>query len=93
MNIFDARQIDVNRRIPKYQQIVDSIIHSISYGNLKIGEKIPSINNFSEEFNLSRDTLGKAYNTQKKRKIISSINEKGYYTSRTKHFLVDSLLI
>jgi DNA-binding transcriptional regulator YhcF (GntR family) len=71
-------------RIPKYKQIVDSIIHNISVGNLKINQKIPSINNFSEEFYMSRDTVEKAYNILKERKIISSIRGKGYYITRTK---------
>ncbi|MFK8059853.1 MAG: GntR family transcriptional regulator [Polaribacter sp.] len=77
-------KIDENSRIPKYQQIIDSIIHNISIGNLKIDQKIPSINMFSEEFYLSRDTVEKAYSILKERKIIVSIRGKGFYISRTK---------
>lgn len=73
-----------NSRIPKYQQIVNSIIENISNGNLVIDQKIPSINNFSEEFYLSRDTVEKAYNILKERNIISSIKGKGFYITRTK---------
>jgi len=81
--MFKYIQIDEHSRIPKYRQIVDSIIHNISVGNLKIDEKIPSINRFSEEYLLSRDTVEKAYNILKERKIISSIRGKGYYITRT----------
>ncbi|WP_445736518.1 GntR family transcriptional regulator [Mariniflexile sp.] len=77
-------KIDDNSRVPKYQQIVDSIIHNISVGNLTIDQKIPSINMFSEEFYLSRDTVEKAYNILKERNIILSIRGKGFYISRTK---------
>lgn len=77
-------KIDENSRIPKYQQIIDSIIHNISAGNLKMDQKIPSINMFSEEFYLSRDTVEKAYSILKERKIIVSIRGKGFYISRTK---------
>ena len=84
MNVFDCIDVDENSRVPKYSQIVDSIIHNISIGNLKMDEKIPSINQFSEEFYLSRDTVEKAYNILKERKIISSIRGKGYYITRTK---------
>lgn len=84
MDMFKYIRIDENSRIPKYRQIVDSIIHNISIGNLKIDEKIPSINMFSEEYILSRDTVEKAYNILKERKIISSIRGKGYYITRTK---------
>ena len=77
-------KIDEDSRIPKYQQIIDSIIHNISIGNLTIDQKIPSINMFSEEFYLSRDTVEKAYGILKERNIITSIRGKGFYISRTK---------
>ncbi|MHB0753726.1 GntR family transcriptional regulator [Polaribacter sp. M15] len=76
--------IDENSRVPKYQQIIDSIIHNISQGNLVMDQKIPSINMFSEEFYLSRDTVEKAYSILKERKVITSIRGKGFYISRTK---------
>ena len=82
--LFEYIQIDELSRVPKYRQIVESIIHHISIGNLKIDEKIPSINRFSEEYLLSRDTVEKAYTILKERKIITSIRGKGYYITRTK---------
>ena len=79
-------KIDENSRIPKYQQIIDSIIQNISTGNLVINQKIPSINMFSEEFYLSRDTVEKAYGILKERNIITSIRGKGFYI-----FLINKL--
>lgn len=70
-------------RVPKYQQIVNSIINDIKIGQLKIDEKIPSINEVSEEYDLSRDTVEKAYNILKKKKIIVSAKGKGYYVAKT----------
>ncbi len=84
MDLFKFIKIDEDSRIPKYRQIVDSMIHNVSVGNLKIDQKIPSINMFSEEFYLSRDTVEKAYNILKERKIITSIRGKGFYINRTK---------
>ena len=84
MQLFKYVEIDGRSRIPKYKQIVDSIIHNISVGNLKIDQKIPSINSFSEEYLLSRDTVEKAYSILKDRQIITSIRGKGFYISRTK---------
>ncbi|WP_079738981.1 GntR family transcriptional regulator [Polaribacter sp. KT 15] len=76
--------IEESSRVPKYQQIIDSIIHNISRDKLVMDQKIPSINMLSEEFNLSRDTVEKAYSILKERKIITSIRGKGFYISRTK---------
>ncbi|MEN8966506.1 MAG: GntR family transcriptional regulator [Polaribacter sp.] len=84
MQLIKLIKIDENSRVPKYQQIIDSIIHNISQGNLTMDQKIPSINMFSEEFYLSRDTVEKAYSILKERKIITSIRGKGFYISRTK---------
>lgn len=82
--MFEFITIDENSRIPKYQQIVNGIITNISNGNLVIDQRIPSINKFSEEYYISRDTVEKAYNNLKQRNIISSIKGKGYYITRTK---------
>ena len=81
--MIDFVSIDENSRVPKYKQIVDSIVHNITIGNLHINQKIPSINKFSEEFYISRDTVEKAYNILKKRKVITSIKGKGFYITRT----------
>ncbi len=83
MDVFKYIEIDEGSRKPKYKQIVDSIIHNIAVGNFKMDQKIPSINLFSEEFYLSRDTIEKAYSILKERKIITSIRGKGYYIVRT----------
>lgn len=84
MKMIKFVKINENSRVPKYKQIVDSIIFNISNGNLKIDQKIPSINIVSEEFYVSRDTVEKAYNILKERKVISSVKGKGYYITRTK---------
>jgi DNA-binding transcriptional regulator YhcF (GntR family) len=84
MEIANFVRIDEDSRESKYQQIVKSIIHNISIGNLVMDEKIPSINNFSEELYVSRDTVEKAYNILKERSVISSIRGKGFYVARTK---------
>ncbi|WP_020571569.1 GntR family transcriptional regulator [Neolewinella persica] len=83
MQILEHITINENSRIPKYRQIVESIIDNISSGKLKVDEKIPSINMLSEEFDLSRDTVEKAYKILKERNIITSVMGKGYYVTRT----------
>ena len=75
-------RVDHDSRIPKYRQIVNSIIHDIETGVLSLGQRVPSINEFSEEYYLSRDTVEKAYNVLKKKQIIVSVKGKGYYVAR-----------
>ena len=59
-----SEYVKINEESPeaKYQQIVRSIIHNVVTGNLVVDQKIPSINDISEELFVSRDTVEKAYN-------------------------------
>lgn len=76
-------QIDDTLGIPKYRQIINSIYQSIINGNLKVGDKIPSLNQICAEFDLSRDTVMVAFNELKAKGIINSIPGKGYYINST----------
>ncbi|WP_336516229.1 GntR family transcriptional regulator [Pollutibacter soli] len=71
--------IDQDKKTPKYIQVVDTITEAIRLGKLKKGERILSINELSDEYFLSRDTVEKAYNILRKQGIISSVRGKGFY--------------
>lgn len=75
--------IDEGSKIPKYQQVVDTIVSDIELGIVNVGDKIPSINETSEEYYLSRDTVEKAYKILRKRGIITAVRGKGFYVSST----------
>ena len=60
-------QIDTDKKTPKYIQIVNAITNAIRQGKLKKGDHIFSINELSDEFLLSRDTVQKAYSLLRKR--------------------------
>ncbi|MGK7397425.1 MAG: GntR family transcriptional regulator [Candidatus Cyclobacteriaceae bacterium M3_2C_046] len=81
--------IDNTSHTPKYQQIINAVLEAIQACKLKKGDKIPSLNYFKKEFNLSQDTVLTAYNELKARGIISSSVGKGYYIAtngyRLKH--------
>lgn len=83
MNLLLSIDVDEKSRVPKYLQIVNSIIDNVKFGRLHLGQKMPSINEVSEEFYLSRDTVEKAYNTLKEQKVIVSVKGKGYYIAKT----------
>src|SRR5690242_21084009 len=66
-----------------YLQIVDSITDAIRRGNYKMGDRIYSINELSNEYFLARDTVQKAYNILHEKGIITSVKGKGYYVNET----------
>ena len=75
--------INTEKRIPIYLQIVDSITDAIRRGNYKKGERIFSINELSNEYFLARDTVQKAYNILHHKGVITSVKGKGYYIKDT----------
>jgi len=78
---YDLR-IDHDSEIPKYKQVVELIISDIEAGIFKKGQRVPSINETSEELLLSRDTVEKAYVYLKKQGILLSVRGKGYYVNQ-----------
>ncbi|MBN1822411.1 MAG: GntR family transcriptional regulator [Prolixibacteraceae bacterium] len=78
--LFDFNQ---NSSIPKYRQLINSIIRSIDSEVLNKGDKVPSINQICTEFNLSRDTVMVAFNELKAKGILMSQPGKGYYIAST----------
>jgi len=75
-------KIDSESEIPKYKQVVDLFISDIEAGIFKQGQRIPSINETSEELLLSRDTVEKAYVYMKKKGIVLAVRGKGYYINQ-----------
>jgi DNA-binding transcriptional regulator YhcF (GntR family) len=75
--------INAKSSVPKYRQIIDSLLKSIEKRRLKKGDKVPSINQICSEFNLSRDTVMFAFNELKSKGILKSQPGKGYYIAST----------
>ena len=57
--IFKHLFIDYYSATPKYVQLANSIIKAINNGVLKENDVLPSINELSFEFEISRDTAEK----------------------------------
>ncbi|MCC9168763.1 GntR family transcriptional regulator [Pontibacter harenae] len=84
-------RIDATSATPKYLQVVNAVIADIEAGILKVGERVPSINETSEMYYLSRDTIEKAYRVLRKKGVISSVKGKGCYISKT--FCADKIRV
>jgi DNA-binding transcriptional regulator YhcF (GntR family) len=82
-----------NNTLPKYRQIIEAVIHDVEKGILKKDDQLPSINEFSFEYDIARDTVEKAYNQLKEKEIISSIKGKGYFVNSMKGSKIRVLLI
>ncbi|MDP2338531.1 MAG: GntR family transcriptional regulator [Bacteroidota bacterium] len=72
-------QFEDNLPVPKYRQIIEAIQQKIKAGELKKGDKIPSLNQLCKQYSLSQDTVLMAYNELKAKGIITSQVGKGYF--------------
>lgn len=73
----------------KVKQLADLISQDISMGKYKVEDALPSINQLSQEYKVSRDTVFKAFIDLKERGIIDSTPGKGYYVvNRQKNILL-----
>lgn len=79
----DYIKIEADSPVPKYKQIINSFHEALEEKFLKKDQKIPSINQISQKFQLSRDTVLTAFNDLQARGIISSRPGKGYYISKS----------
>jgi DNA-binding transcriptional regulator YhcF (GntR family) len=73
------KKIKFRGGLPKYRQIVTSVLDQVQRDVLKTGHMLPSINDMCREYKLSRDTVLKAYNELKNKGVIASAPGKGYY--------------
>lgn len=72
----------------KVKQLADLISQDISMGRYKTDTSLPSINQLSHDYKVSRDTVFKAFIDLKERGIIDSTPGKGYYVvNRQKNIL------
>lgn len=63
----------------KYSLITDYIKKEITLGNIKPGERIPSIRELCERFNCTKATVVRAYYELKEQGIIYAVPGSGYY--------------
>ena len=64
-------RIDKSASTPKYEQLVNEVLRHIRSKRLVIGDKLPSIHEICNNYDISRDTVIIAYNELKSRGIIS----------------------
>ena len=64
-------KIDINSKIPFYQQLTQQLLLAIAIGNLQHGDQLPSIRDLARQTNLNLHTVHKSYKELQKRGIIT----------------------
>ncbi|KAA0989138.1 GntR family transcriptional regulator [Dyadobacter aurulentus] len=74
-------KMDPNSPVPKYRQVINSVIHAIDTNQLSIGDKIPSVGEVSEHTGLAQKTVVQAFEHLKRTGVISSVKYKGFFVA------------
>lgn len=74
-----AIHIRDNSPTPKYLQLAHSLSSKIRDQSISQEDQLPSINELSARFDISRDTARKAYLELKRRNLVVGVKGKGYY--------------
>lgn len=82
--MLDPLNIREDCRLTKAAQIVKAIKEKIEVGKLDKDKPLPSINRFSRQYRVSRDTVERAYKTLKKEGYIVSVIGRGYFVASRK---------
>ncbi len=75
--------VNTYSRTPKYQQIYNSIVAGIENKDIVPGDKLPSIREICDEFDVAKRTVEKAYDLLRENGIIDATKGKGYYINHT----------
>ena len=78
-NLSSVFKINIKGKESKSKQIVNSVIGAVNSNLLKIGDRLPSLNDLSFEYLLSKDTVQRAYIELRDRGIIESVPGKGFF--------------
>lgn len=72
-------KVDKSNKIPLYLQLKKQIMDLVKDGSLKVGHKMPTERELSEELKISRNTVSMAYNELEKEDILKSYQGRGTF--------------
>lgn len=81
--------LEFNNREPIYVQLIERLRDDIISGNLKKGEKLPSIRDYANKVMVNPNTVQKVYSELEIKNYIFSKRGIGYYVSEDDQFIRD----
>jgi len=73
---------DAGSQRMKYLQLVDRVLQLIETEQLHVNDRLPSLKQFEQQFNMSKETVLKGLNYLLEKGIIESVYRKGYYVRK-----------
>lgn len=89
----DVFSIEKTSPTPTYQQLVNAVSNAVKENILKQGERLPSINQLSAHYEVSRATVEKALESLKRRGIVESAPYKGFFVAENQRLEKHKILL
>lgn len=89
----DVFSIEKTSPTPTYQQLVNAVSNAVKENILKQGERLPSINQLSAHYGVSRATVEKALESLKRRGIVQSAPYKGFFVAENQRLEKHKILL
>lgn len=74
--------LDLQSRMPIYEQLYKKTIELIIKGVLKENEQLPSVRSLAKEIGVNPNTVAKAYQELERNKIIYSVSGRGSFIAK-----------
>ncbi|MDD2203101.1 MAG: GntR family transcriptional regulator [Bacilli bacterium] len=81
--------IDVQCRVPIYEQIINQIERFIATGILKSNEQLPSVRQMAFDLGINPNTIQRAYTELERKGVIVSIVGKGSFVTDNIQSIID----
>lgn len=73
--------IDLQSRVPVYEQLYKRVTELIVAGQLKNGDRLPSVRELAKELGVNPNTVSKAFQILERDRIINTVPGKGSFIS------------
>jgi DNA-binding transcriptional regulator YhcF (GntR family) len=77
-------KVDLNSEVPVYKQLIQTVQNLITTNEIKGGDFLPSMNQLSDELQISKETVKKAYSILRDKEFIESAHGKGFFVTNKK---------
>lgn len=83
-------QLDYDRGVPIYRQIIDAVLSALSTGTLSVGEQLPTIHDLARRIDVNPNTVARAYRDLERDGHIVSRRGRGTFPAPRKPAPVDA---
>ncbi len=85
--------IDLQSRVPIYEQLYKKTIELIIKGVLKENDQLPSVRSLAKELGVNPNTVAKSYQELERNKIIYSVSGRGSFISKISNSSVKDYIL